>query len=50
MPAQYVAIRDSLVKKGMSLKSAKTHAARIYNAERNKKPSLPKLSNKRGAK
>jgi hypothetical protein len=34
MPARYEAIRDSLKKKGMSLKSAKTHAAKIFNATR----------------
>ena len=37
MPKQYEAIRDSLVKKGMSLKAAKTEAAKIYNAGRGKK-------------
>lgn len=34
MPARYEAIRDSLVKRGESLKAAKTSAARIFNASR----------------
>jgi hypothetical protein len=34
MPARYEAIRDSLVKKGMSLKAAKSKAARIYQGTR----------------
>ena len=38
MPAQYEAIRDSFVKKGMSLKAAKTKAAKIYNSKHKKKP------------
>lgn len=50
MPKQYEAIRDQCVKKGGSLKSCKTKAAKIYNSIRAKKPSLPKLNNKRGAK
>lgn len=36
MPKQYEAIRDSLVKKGKSLKAAKTTAAKIYNSKRKK--------------
>lgn len=32
MPAQYEAIRDKLVKQGMPVAEAKSHAARIYNA------------------
>jgi hypothetical protein len=32
MPAGYEKIRDSLKKKGMSLKSAKKHAAMIWNS------------------
>lgn len=38
MPKQYEAIRDSLVKKGMSLKAAKTKAAKIYNSKHKKSP------------
>jgi len=38
MPPQYEAIRDSFVKKGMSLKNAKTKAAKIYNS---KHPGAP---------
>lgn len=34
MPKQYEAIRDKLVKGGMSLAEAKTHAAKIYNSRR----------------
>lgn len=37
MPKQYEAIRDSLVKKGVPLKKAKTSAAKIYNSKRGKK-------------
>jgi hypothetical protein len=32
MPAEYEAIRDSLKKRGKSLKAAKTEAAKIYNS------------------
>ena len=38
MPKQYEAIRDSLVKKGLSLKNAKTRAAKIYNSKHKKNP------------
>ena len=38
MPKQYEAIRDSLVKKGKSLKEAKTTAAKIYNSKHKSKP------------
>ena len=38
MPKQYEAIRDSLVKKGVPLKDAKTSAARIYNSKHPGKP------------
>lgn len=38
MPKQYEAIRDSLVKKGKSLKQAKTSAAKIYNSKHKKNP------------
>jgi hypothetical protein len=38
MPKQYEAIRDSLVAKGMSLKQAKTKAAKIYNSKHKKNP------------
>ena len=46
MPRQYESIRESFVKKGYALSSAKTHAAKIYNWMRGKHPSIPKLSNK----
>ncbi len=32
MPREYEAIRDNLVKRGKSLKEAKTEAAKIYNS------------------
>jgi len=38
VPAQYEAMRDAFVKKGMSLKAAKTKAAKIYNSKHKKKP------------
>jgi hypothetical protein len=34
LPKRYEGIRDSLVKKGESLKEAKTSAAKIFNATR----------------
>lgn len=34
MPRKYEAIRDALEAKGMSEKEAKSHAARIFNAQR----------------
>jgi hypothetical protein len=33
MPKAYEAMRDSFVKKGMSLKNAKTKAAKIYKSK-----------------
>lgn len=51
MPIQYEKIRDKCISKGGSSKSCKTKAAKIYNGVlRKRKPSLPKLSNKKGAK
>jgi hypothetical protein len=38
MPAQYEAIRDSFVRKGMSLQNAKTRAAKIYNSKHKSNP------------
>ena len=38
MPAQYEAIRDSLVNKGDSLRDAKTQAAKIYNSKHKSSP------------
>jgi hypothetical protein len=38
MPKQYEAIRDSFVRKGLSLKAAKTKAAKIYNSKHKKNP------------
>lgn len=45
MPKRYESIRDALIKKGMSPREAKTHAARIYNASRKK--GEPVVSNKK---
>jgi hypothetical protein len=51
MPKQYEAIRDACVKTGKSLNFCQTKAAKIYNGFiRKNNPSLPKLSNKKGAK
>lgn len=51
MPKIYEQIRDKCISKGGSSKSCKTKAAKIYNGViRKRKPSLPKLSNKKGAK
>lgn len=33
MPKQYEAIRDHLIKEGMSKKDAQKHAAMIYNSK-----------------
>lgn len=33
MPAQYEAIRDSLIDKGLDVKAAKTRASKIYIAK-----------------
>lgn len=38
MPKAYERMRDSFVKKGMSLKAAKTKAAKIYNKAHPKAP------------
>lgn len=51
MPKQYEAIRNACIKKGGSTKYCKTKAAKIYNGFlRKRNPSLPKLTNKKGAK
>jgi hypothetical protein len=51
MPKQYEAIRDNLHAKGMSLKEAKGHAARIYNAQRGSKPPVTgRAEGEKGAK
>lgn len=34
MPREYEAIRDRLIRKGVSVKEAKTRAAKVYNARR----------------
>jgi len=39
MPAEYEAIRDSMLKKGKSLKVAKTSAAKIYNSRHPDNPN-----------
>jgi len=38
MPAQYEAIRDAFLKKGYTVKQAKTSAAKIYNSKHKKNP------------
>lgn len=38
MPAQYVAMRDKFRSSGMSLKAAKTKAAKIYNSKHKSDP------------
>lgn len=38
MPAQYLAIRNSLMKRGMSKDAAQAHAAAIYNSTHKKNP------------
>lgn len=38
MPAGYEKLRDSFIKKGMSSKSAKTKAAKIWNSKHKKNP------------
>jgi len=50
MPKQYEAIRDALVKKGMPLKQAKSHAARIYNSQHPNNPVTRKEHGKKGGK
>lgn len=42
MPQQYEAIRDRLVKQGMSEKAAKRRAAKIHNAKNPEHPVGPK--------
>jgi hypothetical protein len=34
MPERYVKMRDKLIRRGVSVKSAKTQAAKIFNATR----------------
>lgn len=41
MPEQYEAIRDRLMRSGMSEKAAKTRAAKIYNSKNPDKPVGP---------
>lgn len=51
MPHSYEVIRDRCIKSGKSTKFCKTKAAKIYNGViRKRNPSMPKLSNKKGAK
>lgn len=50
MPAEYEAIRDNLKRKGMSDAEAKTHAAKIYNANRGNKPPVTGNEEKKGQK
>ena len=46
MPRQYEAIRDKCIRDGGSEKHCKKKAAKIYNAMRNRKPSMPALNSK----
>lgn len=46
MPKQYEAIRDSLMKKGMSKDEAQEHAARIYNSKHPTRPVTRKHKKK----
>lgn len=41
MPKQYEAMRDKMIAKGMSVKAAKTHAAKIYNSQHPGRPMKP---------
>jgi hypothetical protein len=38
MPAQYEAMRDAFMKKGLPKKAAQTKAAKIYNSKHPKSP------------
>jgi len=44
MPKQYEAIRDKLIKQGLSKEYAKKHAAMIYNSQRGNKPPVTRKS------
>ena len=46
MPKAYEAMRDKFIRGGMSEKSAKAKAARIYNAEHPKNPVTRKHKGK----
>lgn len=50
MPEQYEAIKEKLIKKGMSKKEAKKRAAKIYNAQREEgqEPVTPSYDKKKG--
>jgi hypothetical protein len=48
MPKKYEAIRDKLVDKGLTLTSAKTSAARIFNSQR--KPGQKPVTGKHKGK
>lgn len=51
MPHSYEVIKNKCISKGGSKNSCQAKAARIYNGViRKNNPSLPKLSNKKGAK
>lgn len=50
MPAQYEAIRDSLLKKGTDLKEAKRIAAATYNKTHKKNPVTRATPAKEGKK
>jgi hypothetical protein len=47
MPAQYEAMRDKFISKGMSTKAAKTRAAKIYNSRNSDKPVGPNYEKKK---
>ena len=48
MPAQYEAIRDKFIAKGMSVKEAKKHAAMIYNSLHPGKPLVKYVQKENG--
>lgn len=51
MPKSYEKIKNQCIATGKSAKFCKTKAAKIYNGVlRKRNPSLPKLSDKKGAK
>lgn len=50
MPAQYEAIKEKFLSKGMSLKDAKKHAAMIYNHLHPGKPLIRWIKEHEGAK
>lgn len=49
MPAQYLAIRNALMKRGMSKDQAQAHAAAIYNSKHKTHPVTGHEGRKRGS-